>query len=71
MVEKNAEGKNTKWQVDSGKIHACAKCVQDLILKRMQGLGVEAEWKTPFRLIQQDGKYKRIVKGDVTPEIET
>ena len=63
LVEKNKEGKKTRWTVQSKPLHVCAKCATDLIFKRAQGLGVDIEYNDAFRLVKgDDGKYKRIVK---------
>jgi hypothetical protein len=64
LVEKNAEGKKTRWTVQSKPMHVCAKCAMEMILKRAQALGVEPEWQDAWRLVKgNDGKYKRLVKG--------
>lgn len=64
LVEKNADGKKTRWTVQSKNLHVCAKCAMDMILKRAQALGVDVEWLDAWRLVKgADGKYKRIVKG--------
>ena len=71
LVEKNADNKKTRWTIDSKKLHVCAKCMTDLVLKRAQALGVEVEWQEPWRLIKDaNGKYHRDVKGQEEVAVE-
>lgn len=58
VKEVGADGKKVTWTRET-KLHACAKCTQEQILKRAQALGVQMEYEE-YRLTKDDKGYHRV-----------
>lgn len=68
VKEVDENGKKVTWTRET-KIHACAKCAQELILKRVQALGIELEYDE-YRLVNNNGKYSRVNRSTEESEAE-
>lgn len=60
VVEVGQDGKKVTWNRET-KIHACAKCVSEKILKPATALGVEFEYDE-WRLTKDENGYHRITR---------